>query len=109
MVLPNQLSEENSKVLGLGYDSERDNLHLMIAVNFSKKKKKMKLGENLSREEVRTHVLDPLNRRGLFSQVSGLYDFLSLATPVKQKGVESFPGSKGQLQSFSSHMGCSLD
>lgn len=87
MVLPNQLSEENSKALGLGYDPESDKLHLMVAVNFSKKKKKMRLGENLSREEVRTHVPDPLTRRELLSQVSGLYDPLGLATPVKQKGA----------------------
>ncbi|KAJ7999296.1 hypothetical protein DPEC_G00213950 [Dallia pectoralis] len=47
MVLPNQLSEENSKALGLGYDPESDKLRLMVAVNFSKRKKKMRLGENL--------------------------------------------------------------
>ncbi|KAM3616578.1 uncharacterized protein V6R79_020293, partial [Siganus canaliculatus] len=55
MVLPNQLSEGNNKALGLGYDPGSDKLHLMVAVNFSKRKKKMRLGENLSREEVRAH------------------------------------------------------
>lgn len=87
MVLPNQLSEEDNKALGLGYDPESDKLHLMVAVNFSKKKKKMRLGENLSRNEVRAHVPNPLTRRELLSQVSGLYDPLGLATPVKQRGA----------------------
>ena len=36
LVLPNQLSEENNKALGLGYDPEGDKLHLMAAVNFSR-------------------------------------------------------------------------
>lgn len=87
MVLPNQLSEENNKALGLGYDPEHDKLHLMMAVNFSKKKKKMRLGVNLSREEVRAQAPNPLTRRELLSQVAGLYDPLGLATPVKQKGA----------------------
>lgn len=72
MVLPNQLSEENGKALGLRYEPESDRLHLMVAVNFSKKK--MRLGKDLSRQEVRAHVPDPLTRRELLSQVSGLYD-----------------------------------
>lgn len=62
MVLPNQIPVESNKALGLGYDPESVKLHLMVAVNFSKKKKKMRLGENLSREEVRAHAPDPLTR-----------------------------------------------
>lgn len=87
MVLPNQLSEENNKALGLGYEPESDKLHLMVAVNFSKKKKKMRLGENSSRSKVREQVPNPLTRRELLSQVSGLYDPLGLTMPVKQKGA----------------------
>lgn len=68
MVLPNQLSEENNKALGLGYDPESDKLRLMVAVNFSKKK--MRLGENLLKDEVRAQVPNPLTRRELLSQVS---------------------------------------
>ncbi|XP_062416584.1 uncharacterized protein LOC119218794 [Pungitius pungitius] len=87
MVLPNQLSDENNKALGLGYDPESDKLRLMVAVNFSKRKKKMRLGENLLKDEIRTQVPNPLTRRELLSQVSGLYDPLGLVTPVKQKGA----------------------
>lgn len=56
MVPPNQLSKEQNNALGLGYDSENDKLHIMPAVNFSKKKRKMRLGENLSKEEVRAQA-----------------------------------------------------
>ncbi|KAK5862062.1 hypothetical protein PBY51_017494 [Eleginops maclovinus] len=100
MVLPNQLSEENNKALGLGYDPESDKLRMMVAVNFSKKKKKMRLGENLLQDEVRARVPNPLTRRELLSQVSGLYDPLGLVTPVKQKGAilvrRAFQEAKGK-------------
>ena len=103
LVLPNQLSEENNKALGLGYDPEGDKLHLMAAVNFSRKKKKMRLGENLSKDEIRAQVPNPLTRRELLSQVSGLYDPLGLVTPVKQKGAilvrRAFQEAKGKYSS----------
>ena len=41
MILPNQLTEEDNKALG--YTIEDDKLHVMVAVNFSKKKKKCTL------------------------------------------------------------------
>lgn len=87
MILPNQLTEEDNKALGLGYTIEDDKLHVMVAVNFSKKKRKMRLGQDLLREEVREQTPDPLTRRELLSQVSGLYDPLGLVAPVKQKGA----------------------
>lgn len=87
MILPNQLSDDDNKALGLGYTIEDDKLHVMVAVNFSKKKRKMRLGQDLQREEVREQTPDPLTRRELLSQVSGLYDPLGLVTPAKQKGA----------------------
>ena len=87
MILPNQLTEEDNKALGLGYTVEDDKLHVMVAVNFSKKRRKMRLGQDLLREEVREQTPDPLTRRELLSQVSGLYDPLSLVAPAKQKGA----------------------
>lgn len=87
MILPNQLTEDDNKALGLGYTINDDKLHVMVAVNFSKKRRKMRLGQDLLREEVREQTPDPLTRRELLSQVSGLYDPLGLVTPVKQKGA----------------------
>uniref|UniRef100_G3NG64 Reverse transcriptase domain-containing protein n=2 Tax=Gasterosteus aculeatus TaxID=69293 RepID=G3NG64_GASAC len=66
VILPNQLKEEDNKALGLGYTLEDDKLHVMVGINFSR---------------------NPLTRRELLSQVSGLYDPIGLTTPVKQKGA----------------------
>lgn len=87
VILPNQLKEEDNKALGLGYTLEDDKLHVMVGINFSKRKRKMRLGQDLQKEEVRAQTQDPLTRRELLSQVSGLYDPVGLTTPVKQKGA----------------------
>lgn len=87
VILPNQLREEDNKALGLGYTLEDDKLHVMVGINFSKRKRKIRLGQNLQLEQVRTQTPDPLTRRDLLSQVSGLYDPIGLTTPVKQKGA----------------------
>ncbi|XP_068507449.1 uncharacterized protein [Syngnathus scovelli] len=85
VILPNQLKEEDNKALGLGYTLEDDKLHVMVRVNFSKRRRKMRLGQDLHLEQVRAQTPDPLTRRELLSQVSGLYDPIGLTTPVKQK------------------------
>lgn len=87
MILPNQLTKEDNKALGLGYTIGDDKLHVMVAVNFSKKKRKVRCSPNLVKGEIRGQTPDPLTRRELLSQVSGLYDPLGLVTPAKQKGA----------------------
>ncbi|CAM4471325.1 unnamed protein product [Leuciscus chuanchicus] len=87
VVLPNQLKEEDNKALGLGYIVDEDMLHVMVRVNFSRRKKKMRLGQDLLLEEVRAQTPDPLTIRELLSQVAGLYDTVGLTTPSKQKGA----------------------
>lgn len=47
----------------------------------------MRLGQDLLLEQVRAQTPDPLTRRELLSQVSGLDDPIGLTTPVKQKGA----------------------
>ena len=66
MILPNQLTEEDNKALGLSYTIEDDKLHVMVAVNFSKKRRKMHLGQDLLRE-VRRQTPDPLTKPSLWS------------------------------------------
>ncbi len=89
MVLSNQMSDDN-KALGLGYSMEEDMLHVMTSINFSKRKKKMPLGQKLSHEQVRAQTPKPLTRRELLSQVSGVYNPVGLVTPAKQKGAILF-------------------
>ncbi|KAL3973928.1 GTP-binding protein [Sarotherodon galilaeus] len=87
IVLPNQMRDEENKALGLGYIVEEDKLHVIVAINFSKRKKKMRVGQDLVQEQIKTHTPNPLTRRELLSQVSGLYDPVGLVTPAKQKGA----------------------
>ncbi|KAM9744581.1 uncharacterized protein ACNS7B_011726 [Menidia menidia] len=87
LVLPNQMRDEDNKALGLGYIVEEDQLYVMVGINFSKRKKKMRLGQDLQLDQIRIQTPNPLTRRELLSQVSGLYDPIGLVTPAKQKGA----------------------
>ncbi|KAL1249502.1 hypothetical protein QQF64_020507 [Cirrhinus molitorella] len=87
VVLPNQLRDEDNKALGTGYLVEEDKLFIMASINFSKRKEKMRTGQDLLKSEVRLKTPNPLTRRHLLSQVAGLYDPIGLVTPAKQKGA----------------------
>ncbi|XP_067280641.1 uncharacterized protein [Pseudorasbora parva] len=86
-ILPNQLREGDNRALGVGYLVEADKLYLMTSINFSKRKKKMRISQNLVGQEGRSKTPNPLTRRQLLSQVASLYDPIGLATPAKQKGA----------------------
>lgn len=86
LILPNQMRDEDNKALGIGYQMDEDKLYMLTSVNFSKRKK-MRVGKDLLKEEVRTETPNPLTRRALLSQVAGLYDPIGLVTPAKQKGA----------------------
>lgn len=87
IILPNQMRDEDNKALGIGYHVEEDKLYMLTSVNFSKRKRKMRVGKDLLKEEVRAETPNPLTRRALLSQVAGLYDPIGLITPAKQKGA----------------------
>lgn len=87
LVLPNQIRDEESKALGVGYEPEADKLCDMTSINFSKKRGKMRMGIDLKEDEIRSNTPNPITRRILLSQVAGFYDPIGLATPAKQKGV----------------------
>lgn len=87
IILYNQMRDEDNKALGVGYDTEEDKLYMLTSINFSKKRKKMRMGKNLTKDEVRPGTPNPLSRRELLSQVAGLYDPIGLVAPLKQKGA----------------------
>ena len=87
LILPNQMRCEDNKALGIGYLVDEDKLYMMTSINFSKRRGKMRTGQDLLMEEVRERTPNPLTRRELLSQVAGLYDPVGLVTPVKQKGA----------------------
>lgn len=87
LVLPNQMRDEESKALGVGYEPDTDKLRVLTSINFSKKRGKIRTGIDLKEDEVRSGTPNPLSRRVLLSQVAGFYDPIGLGTPAKQKGV----------------------
>ncbi|KAJ8014386.1 hypothetical protein DPEC_G00039680 [Dallia pectoralis] len=74
LMLPNQKRECDNKTLGVGYLVEEDKLYLMTSINFSKRKMKMRVDQNLLKEELRRRNPNPQTRRELLSQVASLYD-----------------------------------
>ncbi len=88
LTLPNQLREEDNKALGVGYLVQEDELFVMVSINFSRRKKKMRTETDLTEGEVEVKTPNPLTRRVLLSQIAGLYDPIGLVTPVKQNCEE---------------------
>lgn len=62
MVLPNQMRDVDNKAHGQGYMVVEDKLHVMVAINFSKRKKKMGFGQDLPQEQIRAQTLNPLTQ-----------------------------------------------
>lgn len=87
LIRPNQMKDEDNKALGIGYQTDEKKLYMLTSFNFSKRKKKMRIGKDLLKEEVRPETPNPLTRRALLSQVAGLYDPIGLVTPAKQRGA----------------------
>lgn len=46
LILPNQMRDED-KALAISYQMDEDKLHMLTSVNFSKRKKKMRVGKDL--------------------------------------------------------------
>ncbi len=79
------MHDDNNKTLGLPFHGRHAPCNEVDT--FLKEKKKMRLGQNLSHEQVRAQTPKPLTRRELLSQVSGVYDPVVLVTAAKQKGA----------------------
>ncbi|XP_034034104.1 enteropeptidase-like [Thalassophryne amazonica] len=46
IILPNQMRDDDNKALGIGYDMAEGKRYMLTSINFSKKKKEMRLGSN---------------------------------------------------------------
>ncbi|CAI5658447.1 unnamed protein product [Oreochromis niloticus] len=80
IMLPNQLRTKDNKALRLGYLVEEDKLFLMVAINFSTRKKKMHTQVDLTEENIEEKTPTPLTRRMLLSQLFEEYARLSTFT-----------------------------
>ncbi|KAK5871826.1 hypothetical protein PBY51_012571 [Eleginops maclovinus] len=83
----NLMQDEESKALGVGYERVTDKLRIMMSINFSKKRGKMRTGLELREDEVRSNTPNSL-MRVLLSQTAAFYNPIGLATPTKQQGVK---------------------
>ncbi|KAI3354310.1 hypothetical protein L3Q82_018497 [Scortum barcoo] len=70
LILPNQMREEDNKALGVGYLVESDRLYPMTSVNFSKRRKKMRVGQNLQGEELREEAIQLFEDYTRLSQIT---------------------------------------
>lgn len=72
---------EQSKVLGVGWDTDTDTLSYEVKVNFSQKQRKIRTEPNLTENNVLEGTPIQLTRRMILSQVNGIFDPLGLVSP----------------------------
>ena len=70
-----------SKVLGVVWDTRRDELRFRVRLNFSEKKRKVRIGEDMTVDSIKVEFPKVITRRILLSQVNGIYDPIGLASP----------------------------
>ena len=71
-----------TKVLGVGWDTESDTLGFEAKLNFSPKKRKIHTTPNLTQQNITENVPEQLTRRMILSQVNGIFDPIGLASPL---------------------------
>ena len=72
---------DNEKVLGIVWNPEEDCFHFEVKLNFSPKKKKLRTGPDINREQIPKEIPTNLTKRMILSQVNSIYDPLGLAGP----------------------------
>ena len=75
------LSRENQNVLGLIWDKTADIFRYKIKLNFSLKKRGIRCGSDLKREEIPSKIPAVITKRMVLSQMNSIYDPLGLITP----------------------------
>ena len=73
---------EYGRVLGIQWDPEKDVLLVKVRINFSKKERNVRTGNDLSLEEIPTVMTLTLTRRLLLSVVNSCYDPYGVFVPL---------------------------
>ena len=72
---------EERKVLGTGWDTEKDLLYVDCKINFCEKKKGLKTGPDIEPEKVEELAPNNITRRMVWRVALGQYDVLGLISP----------------------------
>lgn len=73
------------KVLGMCWDAATDSFQFSVRLNLSPKRRKLRIGPDLSQEQIPREIPVILTKRMVLSQVNGIYDPMGLATPFTVK------------------------
>ena len=72
---------DREKVLRVSWDPKEDCFHFEVKLNFSQKKRKVRTGPSLRKEQIPNEIPSNLTKRMILSQVNSIYDPLGLAGP----------------------------
>ena len=82
---------EKEKILGLEWERERDEFHFKAKLNFSIRKRKVRIQPDLKRSEVPENIPCVLTKRQILAQVNGIFDPLGLISPFTAKAKILLP------------------
>ena len=74
-------TDENTRVLGVVWDPVSDCILFHVVLNFSKKRKGVRIGPNLTAADVPSRIPDVLTRRLVLEQVMSIFDPLGFLCP----------------------------
>ena len=69
------------RVLGILWNLAEDSISFQVALNFSKKRRGVRVGPNILSSEVDSSLPSTLTRRSVLEQVMGIFDPLGLLSP----------------------------
>ena len=101
MAFGNRSSEKDAnaqKVLGMKWNYEKDIFFFTLKLNFSPKRKNVRMGPDISRHEFQSGIPEKLTKRTILQQVNDFYDIFGFATPFIKSlmGLGHILGSEWQ-------------
>ena len=91
---------DKEKAFGIAWSPREDCFHFEVKLNFSPKKKKLRTGPDLSKDQIPREIPANLTKRMILSQVNSIYDPLRLAGPFTVRAkimMRKLWGSKPKL------------